>query len=145
MKEALYYQTEKDQQVRCCLCPHHCLLKPGQKGICRVRINQDGLLYSLNYGQLTSLALDPIEKTTHHFYPGSLIVSAGTFGCNLACSFCQNHAIAHQEPETSGISQDLLLIAQRYRPQGSVGVAFTYNEPSIWFEYVGLCRAHAGS
>ncbi|MDI9480061.1 MAG: AmmeMemoRadiSam system radical SAM enzyme, partial [Bacillota bacterium] len=88
MKEALYYQTEKDQQVRCCLCPHHCLLKPGQKGICRVRVNQDGLLYSLNYGQLTSLALDPIEKKPlYHFYPGSLIVSAGTFGCNLACSF----------------------------------------------------------
>jgi pyruvate formate lyase activating enzyme len=98
-------------------------------------------LYSLNYGQLTSLALDPIEKKPlYHFYPGSLIVSAGTFGCNLACSFCQNHAIAHQEPETQWLSpQDLLLIAQRYRPQGSVGVAFTYNEPSIWFEYVRDC------
>jgi pyruvate formate lyase activating enzyme len=141
LKEALYYQTEKDQQVRCFLCPHHCLLKPDQKGICRVRVNQDGLLYSLNYGRLTSLALDPIEKKPlYHFYPGSQIVSAGTFGCNLACSFCQNHTIAHQEPETQWLSpQDLVLIADRYRPQGSIGVAFTYNEPSIWFEYVRDC------
>lgn len=141
LKEALYYQTEDDQQVLCRLCPHHCLIQPDQKGICRVRINQDGSLYTLNYGQLTSLALDPIEKKPlYHFYPGSLILSVGTFGCNLACPFCQNYAIAHQEPATKWMSpEDLLMTAQRCHPEGSIGVAFTYNEPSVWFEYVRDC------
>jgi len=141
LKEALYYQTEDDQQVRCLLCPHRCLIKPDNKGICRVRINREGSLYTLNYGQLTSLALDPIEKKPlYHFYPGSLILSVGTFGCNLSCPFCQNYTIAHQEPVTKWMSpEDLLMIAQRCQPEGSIGVAFTYNEPSVWFEYVREC------
>lgn len=141
MKEALYYQAEDDRKVRCILCPHHCLLKPEQKGICRVRVNQQGSLYSLNYGRVTSLALDPIEKKPfYHFYPGSLILSVGAFGCNLACPFCQNYGIAHQEPETKGLSpEELLSLAQRCQQQGSIGVAFTYNEPTVWFEYVREC------
>jgi pyruvate formate lyase activating enzyme len=73
LKEALYYETEDNQRVRCYLCPHKCLIKPDQKGICRVRVNRAGYLYTLNYGQLTSLALDPIEKKPlYHFYPGDL-------------------------------------------------------------------------
>lgn len=140
-KEALYYQAEDDQKVRCRLCPHQCLLKPEQKGICRVRVNEQGSLYSLNYGQVSSLALDPIEKKPlYHFYPGSLILSVGTFGCNLACPFCQNYAIAHQDPATQYVPpEELLLLAQRCQQQGSIGVAFTYNEPTIWFEYVRDC------
>jgi pyruvate formate lyase activating enzyme len=141
LKEALYYETEDNQRVRCYLCPHKCLIKPDQKGICRVRVNRAGYLYTLNYGQLTSLALDPIEKKPlYHFYPGSLILSVGTFGCNLACPFCQNYTIAHQKPETRWMSpEDLLSVARRCQLDGSIGVAFTYNEPSIWFEYVWDC------
>ncbi|MGB4702510.1 MAG: AmmeMemoRadiSam system radical SAM enzyme [Syntrophomonadaceae bacterium] len=141
LKEALFYQVEDDQKVRCYLCPHRCRLKPEQKGICRVRVNKEGVLYSLNYGQVSSLALDPIEKKPlYHFYPGRLILSAGTFGCNLACPFCQNYSIAHLSPETKYVSPvDLLALALRCQSEGSIGVAFTYNEPTIWFEYVLDC------
>jgi len=106
-----------------------------------VRVNQEGLLYSLNYGQVSSLALDPIEKKPlYHFYPGRLILSAGTWGCNLACPFCQNYAIAHLDPETRYVSPgELLALALRCQQQGSVGVAFTYNEPTVWFEYLLDC------
>lgn len=141
LKEAQYYKKEKDQQVRCGLCPHQCLVKPEQSGICRVRVNHGGQLYSLNYGRVASLALDPIEKKPlYHFFPGKMILSAGTFGCNLSCPFCQNYAIAHQEPETHNLApEELADIARRCQMQGSVGVAFTYNEPSVWFEYVQEC------
>ncbi|MDD3889140.1 MAG: AmmeMemoRadiSam system radical SAM enzyme [Syntrophomonadaceae bacterium] len=136
--EARFYEKMDDNRVRCVLCPHHCLLKEDQRGLCRVRVNQEGRLYSLNYAELASLALDPIEKKPlFHFFPGSLILSTGTFGCNLACAFCQNYALAHEEPVTRRVDvSGLVDAALQCKPQGSVGVAFTYNEPSIWYEYV---------
>ena len=137
-KEASYYEKLEDRQVKCRLCPHHCRLKAGQKGICRVRINEEGALYSINYRKITAAALDPIEKKPlYHFFPGKLILSVGTFGCNLSCPFCQNYSIAHGEPPAELLDEEALVeLANHYETQGSVGVAFTYNEPGIWYEYV---------
>jgi pyruvate formate lyase activating enzyme len=136
--EAQFYEKADDYRVKCLLCPHHCRLSEGQEGLCRVRTNREGTLYSLNYGEVASLALDPIEKKPlFHFHPGQLILSAGTFGCNLACAFCQNYSLAHYIPQTSYLDTAVLVeIARQAQPEGSVGVAFTYNEPSIWYEYV---------
>lgn len=138
MKEAQYYSKEKDNHIRCTLCPHHCTVKPEQAGICGVRVNRRGQLYSLNYGRIASLGIDPVEKKPlYHFHPGRLILSVGTFGCNLSCPFCQNYSIAHQQPETHQADPEALVqIALEYQGQNSIGVAFTYNEPSVWFEYV---------
>ncbi|MGI6468527.1 MAG: AmmeMemoRadiSam system radical SAM enzyme [Syntrophomonadaceae bacterium] len=140
-KEAMFFEQLGELRVQCQLCPHRCKLKPGQKGICRVRSNQAGSLVTSNYGQVASLALDPIEKKPlYHFFPGTMILSAGTYGCNLSCSFCQNYALAHQTPPARFIPpESLVLIAEQAQSSGSVGVAFTYNEPSIWYEYIWDC------
>jgi pyruvate formate lyase activating enzyme len=137
MKEAMYYKKLDDKRVLCYLCPHHCNIAEGFRGACRVRKNMDGVLYTLNYNRLAALALDPIEKKPlYHFYPGSYILSAGTVGCNLKCSFCQNYHIAQDEDaETRDITPiQLVNIAKKY--ENNIGIAYTYNEPSIWFEFV---------
>jgi pyruvate formate lyase activating enzyme len=136
--EAMFYEKKDKEVVRCVLCPHHCRLKDEQVGLCRVRSNHAGILFTANYGEVSSLALDPIEKKPlFHFYPGTCILSAGSFGCNLACSFCQNHGIAHGNPSTHYLApEDLVEVARNSRDEGSIGLAFTYNEPSIWYEYI---------
>jgi len=138
LTEGMFYQKLDRDRVECVLCPHHCKLKNRQKGICRVRINQDGTLYATNFGEITSLAMDPIEKKPlYHFYPGSNILSVGSFGCNLNCSFCQNYSIAHGTPPTEHLEPDeLVALTHRNIIYGSIGLAFTYNEPSIWYEYI---------
>ncbi|NLH97727.1 MAG: radical SAM protein [Clostridiaceae bacterium] len=222
MKEAAYYEKLDNGSVRCRLCPHRCFLQPGRTGLCRARRNIDGTLYSLNYGYMTSLALDPIEKKPlYHFHPGKIILSAGTFGCNFKCSWCQNWTIAHgdeqagqggetdasgrtagtpgEKADVSGRTADapgpnadasgrtadfpgqqtdvpdrkagqewdrgngrltgsegepsfvwnyegirlveappekLAGLAEQYVRYGNIGVAYTYNEPTIWYEYV---------
>jgi pyruvate formate lyase activating enzyme len=219
MKEAAYYEKLNDGVVRCRLCPHGCVLKPGKTGVCRARKNVDGTLFSLNYSYAASVALDPIEKKPlYHFHPGSFILSAGTFGCNLKCGWCQNWSIAHgddqaasreegraalhndgqtasyedeqvSDPEDgkaalheSGQVSDsadkrvpgheegqgkhederdpdhedendyvwnhgsvrlleltpegLARLAKKYAGRGSIGVAYTYNEPAVWYEFV---------
>ncbi len=134
-RQAMHYTMDGDT-ARCFLCPHKCVLKPGQTGICRVRKNIGGTLYSLNYAHIAAYNIDPIEKKPlYHFYPGSRILSVGSYGCNLKCSFCQNHAIAHGNPGSTVIGpQDLVERAQE--ADGSIGIAYTYNEPSVWYEYV---------
>ncbi len=141
MEEARHWQKGEDGAVLCRLCPHHCHINEGQLGICRVRRNEGGTLYTTNYGRLTSLAIDPTEKKPlYHFYPGSFLLSAGTIGCNFRCGFCQNWTIS----QTSEIPGDELtpadLVAiyeQRHtRDPRVVGIAFTYNEPFMWYEYV---------
>ncbi len=120
---------------------HHCSLGPGQVGICRARKNENGQIVCTNYGQITSIALDPIEKKPlHMFFPGSLILSVGSFGCNLRCPFCQNHEIsmvdnerAYTEEMTPRMLADKALA---YKNAGNIGVAYTYNEPLIGWEYV---------
>ncbi|AOQ25269.1 hypothetical protein MTAT_22340 [Moorella thermoacetica] len=133
--EAAYYVKLPGEKVECRLCPHTCVIAPGKRGVCRVRENREGRLITRNYGRCSSLALDPIEKKPlYHFYPGSLILSAGTVGCNFSCDFCQNWEIAHQEPETVVISPDDLV--RKAREVDSLGIAYTYSEPLVWFEFV---------
>lgn len=129
---------------RCELCFHHCVLDEGQIGLCRARACQDGKIVSLNYGKLTSLALDPIEKKPlRRFHPGSLILSVGSFGCNLRCPFCQNHEISMAEdsgiPTVEVSPEQLAAKAAELVPHGNIGVAYTYNEPLIGYEYVQDC------
>ncbi|HEX2955003.1 MAG TPA: AmmeMemoRadiSam system radical SAM enzyme, partial [Bacillota bacterium] len=97
-----------------------------------------GKLYTLNYAQITSTALDPIEKKPlYHFYPGSTILSIGTTGCNFACAFCQNWQIAQEEaPGTEVKPEEIIKAAVRYREDGNIGIAYTYSEPAVWFEYM---------
>lgn len=129
--------------VTCELCFHRCRLDEGQTGACRARANRNGTIVSLNYGRLTALALDPIEKKPlRRFHPGSLILSAGSFGCNLHCPFCQNAGIA--AAGTEAFTRDftpgqLVQEALRLRDKGSIGVAYTYNEPLVGYEYVRDC------
>ena len=125
----------------CQVCMHRCTLEPGQTGICRGRKNEEGTIVCQNYGHITSMALDPIEKKPlKMFRPGSPILSVGSYGCNLRCSFCQNHEISMEGPETAEtvyLSPDTLAEkAQELRKAGNIGVAFTYNEPLVGWEYV---------
>lgn len=141
LKEAMYYQKQQDGRTKCVLCPHNCVISQGAAGICGVRKNIDGVLYSLIYEKVSSIAFDPIEKKPlYKFHPGTYILSAGSVGCNFRCPFCQNYSIARAEPdktETSTItSGQLVLKALSLMDQGNIGIAYTYNEPTIWYEYV---------
>ena len=133
-------------KTRCELCFRRCELDEGRTGLCRARGCRDGRIVPVNYGKLTSLALDPIEKKPlRRFRPGSLILSAGSFGCNLNCPFCQNHEISmagDNEIQTVEVSPDQLAAkAAELVPRGNIGVAYTYNEPLIGYEYVRDCAA----
>ena len=130
--------------VICELCFHHCKLEEAQTGLCRARACRDGAVIPLNYGKLTSLALDPIEKKPlRRFHPGSLILSVGSFGCNLRCPFCQNHEISmagETDMQTVELSPEQLASkAAELRTRGNIGVAYTYNEPLVSYEYVWDC------
>lgn len=131
--------------VTCTLCFHHCVLEEGRTGLCRARANRDGAIVPLNYGRLTALALDPIEKKPlRRFHPGSVILSAGSFGCNLRCSFCQNAEIAAAGTEVytrDCTPEQLVQQALALREKGNIGVAYTYNEPLVGYEYVRDCAA----
>ena len=134
--------TGADAPITCTLCPHACRLRAGATGFCRARANVGGTIRAINYGRLTALALDPIEKKPlYHFYPNSNILSVGSFGCNLACAFCQNAGIAaadgHIETENVTPAQLAALAEElRHQPRGNIGVAFTYNEPLVGYEYI---------
>ncbi len=135
IREALHYEKLDDNRVHCRLCPAECRLKPDRRGICRSRFNDAGRLMTENYGETVTVAIDPIEKKPlYHFLPGSDIVSIGVNGCNLSCRNCQNWHISQEAVPTTYIAPEELprIGAQR----GSVGVAYTYTEPMIWFEYL---------
>ena len=131
----------------CPVCPHRCRIAEGKTGRCRARGTRDGSVVPLNYGLVTSLALDPIEKKPlARFYPGSRILSVGSYGCSLNCPFCQNWEISMSDgqefrhgrrAEDNYVSPEALAdMAEHLRPQRNIGVAFTYNEPLISYEYV---------
>ncbi len=129
------------KEAVCQVCIHGCRLKPGQWGMCGARKNENGKIVCGNYGQITSLALDPIEKKPlKMFHPGSMILSVGSYGCNLRCPFCQNHRISMAgagEAETVFLSpQALVKRAKSCQREGNLGLAFTYNEPLVGWEYV---------
>ena len=135
--EACWYEKGAERRVRCRLCPHECKIAEGKKGICRTRTNAGGRLELLNYGEYTAFGLDPIEKKPlYHFYPGSGILSIGGKGCNFTCSFCQNCDISQGDPPTRRIGPEELAAEVIGRMDRSIGLAYTYNEPFIWFEFI---------
>ena len=128
-------------RATCKICPHACTLSEGQCGLCRARVAHEGSVRAQNYGRITSLALDPIEKKPlARFYPGSKILSVGSYGCNLACPFCQNASIAQVSADEVAWRElsprELVDVALAYRDRGNIGIAFTYNEPLVGYEYV---------
>ncbi len=128
----------------CEVCFRHCRLEEGQLGFCGARTARNGQVVAYNYGRITGLALDPVEKKPlARFYPGSLILSAGSFGCNLRCPFCQNYDISWSEEakryaETAETfrPEELVEIALRTKSRGNIGIAYTYNEPLVGYEFV---------
>jgi len=137
MRDALLWEPE-GERIHCLLCPHDCRIAPGGRGICGVRENQDGRLVPLTYGRVSSVAVDPIEKKpVFHFHPGSRVLSLGSVGCTMRCSHCQNWQISRARPGDGGLDEllpsDVVPLA---REHDCAGVAFTYNEPVIWVEYV---------
>ena len=134
MLEARYY-TKADDHVDCFLCPHNCKITEGRTGICKVRKNINGKLYTLNYETMTSYGYDPIEKKPlFHFYPGENIFSFGTFGCNFNCDFCQNISIVENVDMFMKIKVDDIL--EFGQAKDSIGIAYTYNEPTIFYEFM---------
>lgn len=129
--------------ITCKICPHACELHEGEVGFCRARENVGGKIRLRNYGYLSALALDPIEKKPlRHFHPGSHILSIGGYGCNLRCPFCQNHEISMVEQPAYGkffTPVELINLALQERNRGNIGIAYTYNEPLISFEFIRDC------
>lgn len=125
----------------CSICPHACRLAEGERGLCHARIARGGDVVDENYGRVMSIALDPIEKKPlARFRPGSNVLSVGSYGCNLSCPFCQNASIACAGPEDLSwqeVSPDRLVkTAEEMRSKGNIGIAYTYNEPLVGFEFV---------
>jgi pyruvate formate lyase activating enzyme len=126
--------------IRCELCPRHCVIREGGAGFCGHRANDGGQLIAARYGRVAAAAVDPIEKKPlYHFHPGSTIFSIGANGCNLACKFCQNWHLSTGKARDEYVPPEE--IAARATGRGSIGVAFTYNEPTVWFEYIRDCAA----
>ena len=140
MLQAKYFQEISEDIIRCNLCPHYCQLKEGERGKCGVRKNSHGKLIAENYGVISSVHLDPIEKKPlYHFYPASWILSVGSIGCNLSCSFCQNCDISQttvdEYPWLKQFSIEQVL-AYNEEYENNIGVAYTYNEPTVYFEFM---------
>jgi pyruvate formate lyase activating enzyme len=150
IREALLYDRRPDGKVKCRVCPRLCVIAEGKLGICRTRQNIDGKCYTLIYGKVVSVAADPIEKKPlFHFHPGSMCLSLGTLGCNMRCIHCQNWQIAHADAREDGgqlryLPPEKIPIAAAN--SGCQGVAWTYNEPTIWLEYAldgaRICHEH---
>lgn len=143
MRKARFYDKNEDDLVRCLLCPQRCSIEEGASGFCGVRRVVEGELYCTNYGLCAAVHLDPIEKKPlYHFYPGRPILSLGTLGCNLDCRFCQNWTLARGNPESGPGNRPLSpeKVLQMLQREGSpdevLGVAYTYNEPTVWYEFV---------
>lgn len=139
MKEAMLYEKLADGRVRCSLCAHRCLIAEGGRGVCRVRENRDGTLYTQVYGRIVARHVDPIEKKPlFHFHPGSAAYSIATPGCNFRCRWCQNADISQMVREQDLIAGDEVApqeIVAAARRTGCRSVAYTYTEPTIFFEY----------
>ncbi|MFH1363694.1 MAG: AmmeMemoRadiSam system radical SAM enzyme [Candidatus Omnitrophota bacterium] len=137
MKEAMLYEKLAQDQVCCQLCAHHCKIAPGQTGICGVRQNKQGTLYSLVYAKAIACQVDPVEKKPlYHFHPGSKIYSIATVGCNFQCGFCQNWQISQN---SQGLKDSWELsprqIVDKAKACGCLSIAYTYGEPTVFFEY----------
>jgi pyruvate formate lyase activating enzyme len=139
MKEAMFYTKAQEQAVNCHLCNHHCHIKLDKHGICGVRKNQDGTLWSLVYGKIIVQHIDPIEKKPlYHFYPGTRSYSIATVGCNFRCTFCQNADISQSPREDRSIYGSTVAaesIVEQARKTGCASISYTYTEPTIFMEY----------
>jgi pyruvate formate lyase activating enzyme len=139
MKEAMFYTKAQEQAVNCHLCNHHCHIKLDKHGICGVRKNQDGTLWSLVYGKVITQHIDPIEKKPlYHFYPGTRSYSIATVGCNFRCTFCQNADISQSPREDRSIYGNTVAaesIVEQARKTGCASISYTYTEPTIFMEY----------
>lgn len=134
-QEARYFEILDDGRVKCNLCPVGCKLREGKPGVCFGRKNENGTMVVTNYGQVVSAHVDPIEKKPlYHFHPGDPILSVGPNGCNLGCEHCQNWSISQIEQQTDYLSPETLVELALSRE--SKGIAYTYSEPLIWFEYL---------
>lgn len=153
MHKARFYDKNENGLVRCLLCPQRCRIEEGAAGLCGVRRVVEGELYCTNYGLCAATHWDPIEKKPlYHFYPGRTILSLGTLGCNLDCRFCQNWTLARGNLESAAGSrflspdQVLEMLQREGSPEEVLGVAYTYNEPTVWYEFVfdtaRLVRGH---
>lgn len=138
LHEASFYIKLDDKQVNCVLCPRRCVIADGKRGFCGVRENKKGILYSLVYAKPCSLHVDPIEKKPlFHFLPGSKAFSLATVGCNLKCKFCQNWQISQASPEDVQVmSLSPEEVIQKAKESGSPVIAYTYTEPTIYYEYM---------
>ncbi len=145
MKEAIFYEKIGKKEVKCSLCPHKCKISPGKRGICGVRENREGTLCTLVYGKVISLAVDPIEKKPlYHFYPGENALSIATVGCNFHCLYCQNYSISRfprgreDVPGEDITPKEIINLAKQRKTKI---IAYTYTEPTIFFEYAyDICR-----
>ncbi|MEM1620132.1 MAG: AmmeMemoRadiSam system radical SAM enzyme [Fervidicoccaceae archaeon] len=139
VREAMYWRALSEGRVECGLCYRRCVIAPDRYGVCGVRKNTSGKLYTLVYGLLTAVNVDPIEKKPlYHFKPGSEVLSISTVGCNFFCSFCQNYEISQSRLEEGlyGVyhePEDVVKLAKRY---GARGISYTYNEPVVFYEYM---------
>lgn len=138
--EARWYRRLENGKVQCLLCPHNCLLAEGKTGICRVRSNKDGKLLTSVYGLISAMHMDPVEKKPlYHFSPGSHILSIGTYGCNLRCAFCQNCSISQTAVPVADeriLTSPEQVVHEAKQQPGNIGIAFTYNEPVVWHEFI---------
>lgn len=142
-KVAMYYQKLKDNIVECGLCFRECLIAPGKRGVCGVRENRDGTLYSVVYGKPCAVHIDPIEKEpVYHVFPGRTILCIATTGCSLRCKFCQNWSISQVLPEhVDCYNMTPKQVVELAVKNGCVGVSFTYSEPTVFYEYMlDICK-----
>jgi pyruvate formate lyase activating enzyme len=143
MQPALLSEKLPGAQVRCHICRWRCQIAPGRTGVCRMYRNNGGSLVNLNYGLASAVAVDPIEKKPlYHFYPGSQVFSLGSWGCNFHCPGCQNWQIACVEDDPSGLASQKITPSEAVQAalqNGCRGIAWTYNEPAVWFEYTLDC------
>ena len=144
----IYYEKIDNEKIKCLLCRHHCILKENQAGICGININKNGKLVNLSYGHPSSINVDPIEKKPlFHFLPNSYVLSFGTVGCNFKCPFCQNWQIAHTNKVNNSIyvsPKEIVNLAIKYNCKS---IAYTYNEPSIFYPYardIGILAKEKG-
>ncbi len=136
MKEAYLYEKLEGDRVRCNLCRHHCIIAESRRGICKVRENQKGILYSLVYGKAIAAHIDPIEKKPlYHFHPGSNSFSLATVGCNFKCSYCQNYSISQTNGLISGTELPPEAIVEKALQADCLSISYTYTEPTVFFEY----------
>jgi len=136
--QCLFHKTVDDKKIRCQLCPHNCTIHNEKFSTCGVRYNDEGKL--VGHTSVYGLHKDPIEKQPlYHFYPGTKTLSVGTYGCNLQCSFCQNHSISQfcaSKSKEPRLYSHINIVNQALIQNNCIGIAFTYNKPTVWVEYM---------